>query len=335
MHIKSFLFYLKNTSARKLTNLLLLKTTYYLSIYFKKNLHKGYPIAISVEPTNYCNLNCPECPSGNNSLKRSRGLMTMDTFYKTIMQLNNYLMHINLFFQGEPFINNEIYNMICFANSKGIYTSTSTNLHCLTQKNALKTVKSGLKHIIVSVDGINEQTYTMYRKGGSFSKVLEGLDNLLYAKKELNSFFPYIEAQCLILKSNEESLKQIKHFLKSKGADKVTFKTAQFENFEQGNELMPQKNKSRYFKNLNGTYEIKNKLPNKCWRMWNSSVITWDGTIVPCCFDKHSAYPMGNVNKQGLSATLSNIKYNNFRSAILLNRKNIDICKNCSEGLKK
>lgn len=334
MHLPSLLFLIRHITLRKALNLLKVTCSYHMSIIVKKDYHRGFPFSLSVEPTNYCNLHCPECPSGNNTMKRHRGLMSMDIFYRSISQLSGYLFHLNLYFQGEPFINTEIYNMIAFANSKGIYTSTSTNLHCITEKNAARIIQSGLKHIIVSVDGMDEATYRAYRKGGSFAKAIEGLKNLVDAKKRQGTRFPLIEAQCLILKSTENNLQEIKGFLKSKGADTVAFKTAQFEHYETGNDLMPEKGKSRYRKKEDGLFYIKNNLPNKCWRMWSSSVITWNGTVVPCCFDKHSVFAMGNIKNEGFGTILHNEKYNKLRTSILINRKNIDICKNCTEGLK-
>ncbi|HRB92899.1 MAG TPA: SPASM domain-containing protein, partial [Chitinophagales bacterium] len=73
-------------------------------------------------------------------------------------------------------------------------------------------------------------------------------------------------------------------------------KTAQVYDYENGNELIPENEQySRYRKNSDGTYSIKNSLENSCWKLWHSCVITWDGKVVPCCFDKDAQHQLGDL----------------------------------------
>jgi radical SAM protein with 4Fe4S-binding SPASM domain len=62
-------------------------------------------------------------------------------------------------------------------------------------------------------------------------------------------------------------------------------------------------------------------------------VITWDGIVSPCCFDKDAKYKFGNIFVEKFKDIWTNNKYTNFRKAIIKNRKGIDICTNCTEGL--
>src|SRR6185436_12615493 len=103
--------------------------------------------------------------------------------------------------------------------------------------------------------------------------------------------------------------------------------------YVEGNKLIPNDDRySRYRKNKNGSWEIKNKLLDHCWKMWHSCVITWDGKIVPCCFDKDASHQVGNLNENKFADIWNGAGYDNFRQAILNGRDQIDICKNCSEG---
>jgi radical SAM protein with 4Fe4S-binding SPASM domain len=129
-----------------------------------------------------------------------------------------------------------------------------------------------------------------------------------------------------------EDVKKLAHDL---GVDEVVFKTAQVYDFENGNPLIPENIKySRYKKNADGTYSIKNKLLNQCWRMWSSCVVTWDGVVVPCCFDKDAKHQLGDLKTQSFHELWESNKYQNFRRSVLKSRQEIDICKNCSEGTK-
>ena len=91
---------------------------------------------------------------------------------------------------------------------------------------------------------------------------------------------------------------------------------------------------SRYKKNADGTYVLNYSVGNHCWRMWSGSVITWNGTVVPCCFDKDAKYSFGNLNNISFSEIWKNDAYQNVRKNIIKNRTDIEICKNCTEGAK-
>jgi radical SAM protein with 4Fe4S-binding SPASM domain len=223
--------------------------------------------------------------------------------------------------------------MVTYASTKKIYTSTSTNAHYLTPEMALKTVQSKLDKLIISIDGTTQDTYEQYRIGGTLSKVIEGTRNIVSAKKELQSKTPHIVFQFLVVKPNEHQLNDVKKLANELGVDEVVFKTAQVYDFKNGNTLIPDNIKySRYKKNSDGTYAIKNKLLNQCWRMWSSCVITWDGLVVPCCFDKDAKHQLGDLKQQQFKDVWMSQPYQIFRKSILKSRQEIDICKNCSEG---
>ena len=106
--------------------------------------------------------------------------------------------------------------------------------------------------------------------------------------------------------------------------------------FENGNPLIPSLTRfSRYKEVGPGKFEIKNKLKNQCWKLWHGSVITWNGLVVPCCFDKDAKYVMGNLNEHSFKEIWSKNAFLSFRRQLVNNRKKIDICQNCTEGCSK
>lgn len=290
---------------------------------------------MAIEPTTSCNLRCPECPSGLRQFTRPIGMLEPTFFKKTIDEVYKELIYLTFYFQGEPYLNPNFLDMVKYASDKGIYTSTSTNAHYLTEEQAKKTVESKLDRLIISIDGTTQETYEQYRIGGILQKVIDGTKNIIEAKKKLDSKTPHIVFQFLVVKPNEHQLEDVKKLANELGVDEVVFKTAQVYDFENGNPLIPDNIKySRYKKNTDGTYSIKNKLLNQCWRMWSSCVVTWDGVVVPCCFDKDAKHQLGDLKKQSFKELWKSIKYQNFRQSILKSRQEIDICKNCSEGTK-
>ena len=328
--------FLSKLTVRRALNASKVLCSYYISKWTKKPVQWGFPLSISFEPTTSCNLRCPECPSGLRAFTRPTGMLQQDFFTETIDQLSRELMYLVFYFQGEPYLNPDFLSMVKHATEKRIYTATSTNAHYLNDANAKKTVESGLDRLIISIDGTTQEAYQQYRVGGRLDKVLDGARNIVKWKKELKSKTPFVIFQFLVVKPNENQIEDVKELGKKIGVDDVWFKTAQVYDYANDpNNLIPVNGKfSRYKKTEDGSYRFKGKLNNHCWRLWHDPVITWDGVVAPCCFDKDAQHRLGNLKEKSFKEIWKNGEYTKFRTQILKGRKNIDICANCSEGTK-
>ncbi len=334
--MKEFLRFIQKTiTAKRLTNALLIYMGFYFSRVFKLVNPWGMPISLSIEPTTACNLGCPECPSGLKQFSRDTGNLKAENFNRWLEQLAPTLSYLNFYFQGEPFIHNDILDFISKASLKGIYTSTSTNAHFITEKRAEEIVHSGLDRILISIDGTTQEVYEQYRVHGLLQKVLDGTKHLVEARKNHKSRTPHIIFQFLVVRPNEHQIEEAKQLANEYKVDEIRFKTAQVYDYENGNPLIPTIEKySRYKRLSNGKFMVKSSLDNHCWRMWSGAVVTWDGKVVPCCFDKDATHEMGNLSKEDFNSIWKGKTYSAFRKQLLKGRKEIDICKNCSEGTK-
>ena len=287
--------FLRKLTLRRLWNAGKVLSSFYVSRIFRKPVQWGLPISISFEPTTSCNLRCPECPSGLRAFTRPTGMLKKDFFRQTIDDIYKDILYLIFYFQGEPFLNKDFLEMVKYASAKGLYTATSTNAHYLTDEAARKTVESGLDRLIISIDGTTQEVYQQYRVGGNINKVIEGAKNIVKWKKALKSKTPFVFFQFLVVKPNEHQIEEIKELAAEVGVDEVRFKTAQVYDYENDpNQLIPVNEKfSRYKKNKEGKQLPKNKLANHCWKLWQANVITWDGLVVPCCFDKDAAHQSG------------------------------------------
>ncbi len=335
IYIKDVLGFAKKMTIRRAVNALGLITSFYLTKWLRKPIQWGLPMTISIEPTTACNLRCPECPSGLRIFSRETGNLKEDFFRATIDDLYKDLIYLIFYFQGEPYINPKFLEMVKYASDKGIYTITSTNGHFLNDENARKTIESGLDRMIISVDGTTQEVYENYRKEGKLETVLQGARNVVKWKKELKSSTPHIIFQFLVVKPNEHQIPEIYKLAKEIGVDEVKLKTAQVYDYEQGNDLIPTIDKySRYKQKEDGTYMVKNELLNHCWKLWHACVITWDGLVVPCCFDKDATHRLGDLKQLKFREVWKGESYQAFRTSLLKGRDQIDICTNCTEGCK-
>lgn len=327
-------FISKSTSTR-LLNAARIYGSYRMSRIRDKAIIAGLPISVAFEPTTSCNLRCPECPSGLRAFTRPTGMLGSSLFKDTIDQLADTLSYLTFYFQGEPFLHPQFLEMVRYASQRRIYTTTSTNAHFLDETTSRATVGSGLDRLIISIDGTTQESYASYRKGGKLSKVIEGTREILSWKKKMKSKTPYVIFQFLVVRHNEHQVPEVYKMAKELGVDKVVLKTAQIYDYKNGSELMPRNEAyARYKRNDDGTFSIKNKLLNHCWKMWHSCVITWDGKVVPCCFDKDAHHVLGDLNVNSFEEIWNGDGYRRFREKLLVSRSEIEICRNCTEGTK-
>jgi len=324
----------KYFTLRRAINVLKIVGSFGIARITRKPVVWGMPVSYSIEPTNHCNLKCPECPSGLGVLTRPLGLLKLDDFKNWIDQIKDTGFYVQLFFQGEPYINKQLPEMIRYAQSQNVYISISTNGHFVNEKNVDLVVENAPDKLIFSVDGLDEESYQKYRVGGTFAQADEGLRLLVKRKKELGKKKPFIEFQFIVMKQNEDQLDKVLEYGKDVGIDKVVFKTMQISSYDNALKFLPKNNKYRRYIVEDGTYRIKNKLKNHCFALWRTSVITWDGKVVPCCFDKDAEFELGMLNGKSFSDIWHSEEYNTFRRGVLDNREGLDMCTNCTEGLK-
>ena len=310
---------LKNLTCSRLANYIIARTNYWYSNLTGNVRLNAKPISASIEPANYCNLSCPHCPTGRKLIEKTDKRLSVSDFKEYIDALLPELMYLNLYFQGEPLLNKELPEMISYASGKGVFTCVSTNGNALIEDVVKRLSQSGIGRLIICLDGATEESYTQYRVGGDFDKVVRGIS--LAVRYGLP-----VEVQCLLLSTTEKEIVALKSLCKSLGVRRLVFKKAQFYD----EYLVPKNPKNlRYKRDASGALVPKAKLKNKCWRLFSTIVIDVDGNVPACCFDKSAKYSFGDLKDASLRKVWLGEKAMRFRQTILRKRKSIDICNNC------
>ena len=298
---------------------------------------KHLPTFVSIEPANYCQLRCPECPVGQGAHARHKAQnMSWATYERILSQVQTTAHTIQFYFQGEPLLNPLLPKMISRAREVGLFTLLSTNGQALNRQMAYELVSAGLNRIIVSIDGFSQESYATYRVGGSLHRALEGLQFLKAAKEQCHSSI-CIELQVLRLRSNEHEWQWIARNYRSLGATRLVFKTAQLYDYQNGHPLMPSELRySRYRKQADGTYYLyrswlrRHWLHTPCYRLWSGCVVTTTGEVLPCCYDKEGRYALGNLLEQSIASIWLGGKGDAFREQVLHHQKALSICQECN-----
>jgi radical SAM protein with 4Fe4S-binding SPASM domain len=263
-------------------------------------------------------------------MKRERGFMNPELFQQIIKDLKPYLWNLNLYFQGEPMLHRAFFDFV--KESSGLHATVSTNGHFLTAEKSERLAQSGLNKLIISLDGIDQETYSKYRRNGDIEIVKEGIRNVSDAVKKFRSKVN-VEIQMLVNRYNESQVEEMKTFVMDSGA-RLVLKSMQIYDESSYSEWMPANKKYRRYMEGNGTYKVKSSLPRRCARLWFNPVITWDGKVLPCCFDKDADHVMGDLREESFREIWHGSKFRQFRNDVLHGREKIPICRNCTSGLK-
>jgi radical SAM protein with 4Fe4S-binding SPASM domain len=304
-----FYWAIRFLSIKKLAN--------YISVNFQNHFKRfsevrGFPVKLTIDLTANCNLHCPLCPTGQGDKTRKRGFMKYEDFKKLIDEIGEYLLDVDLFDWGEPLLNKEVFKMISYINRKRIKARISSNLNYFPNGFEKELVKSRLHHLVVSLDGVTQESYSQYRVGGSLLKVVEAVKRINQEKKWQKSPFPFITWQFIVMKHNEHEIERAKKLVKAWGFDRIVF---QRNRGNMGNEL----------------FEREKKQSKTCNFLWNQSVINWNGSVSPCCFYYDEKYDFGNAFEKSFTEVWNNQKYQEARK-LVIHKKSKDkdlICWNC------
>ena len=290
----------------------------------------GYPFMLQIEPTNACNLECPLCPVGRKELGRKTEHMSLDVYKSIIDDMERNLLLLVLWDWGEPFMHPRLPDMIEYASRRDIRTVTSTNAHFLNNDAyAEKVLSSGLSTLIVAIDSLNDESYSVYRRKGNLERAIAGLQNVIRIKKNLSSG-TCIALRMVIMKQNEHEVASLRKLAKEIDADRFVIKTLNPScgSTNMDDNLLPKNPRYRRFEYDRDTGQ-RIRIDMKCRRVWEMANILSNGDVVPCCFDYNSTMKLDNVKEKPFSEIWNSPAYRELRKKIYNEKDSIEKCRDC------
>jgi radical SAM protein with 4Fe4S-binding SPASM domain len=302
--------------------------SYGMKRYAGISLQPPLPPAINIELSSRCNLSCPECVTGAGLLRRENDFIDYSLAAKIAAELSGRTLSAWLYFQGEPMLHPRIFDIIrLFRRMRPVI---STNGHFLDMENCRMLADSALRKIIISYDGATPATYKIYRIGGDHSRVTDGIRRLDRAIMASGSKVR-IELQFLLHRHNQHEVPEAAAFARSVNAA-FSIKSMQVLDAGRAGDWMPGDGKRSRYKKSDGQWKPARSLSRGCFRMWTTAIVTVDGDVVPCCFDKYNLYSMGKINDRSFGEIWNSEKYKSFRESVMRNRASVDICGQCPQG---
>lgn len=248
---------------------------------------RSFPPQVIIDLTNTCNLQCPVCPTGMKLANRRKGIMSLRSFSDLISQLKNRVLAVHLYNWGEPLRLPDFARYCAVAKAAGLVVSASSNLNVtIDSVKADELVSSGLDRLLVSFDGIQEGTYSLYRKGGCFETVIDNLAKLVEAKSKSGRCRPVIELIFVKHRRNAEEVKYLANLCLKMKIDSyrvvdMLLPLGYGSDIEMARQWIED---HRLNESGIGLDIPVGQRGRRCFHLWKSPVVNWDMTISPCCF---------------------------------------------------
>lgn len=262
----------------------------------RREVVSNYPIVAVIEPTTFCNLRCPICPTGLRLNLRQPKSIHWAMWKGILDDIGDYLFRLDMFNWGEPFLHKDTPELIEYAKSKNISVWISSNLNTkLNDDYIQRLIASGLDFLVVSISGVTQETYEKYHRGGNVLSVIENMKRIQSAKVALKASHPIIIFKFLLFRHNQHEVDIAKKDYKNWGAnqfcvvdaftetseyDKRFCKSLDVPTFEPSTiiECSPSL-KEQYVRKGMGKDE-KNR---PCRWLYEAFVLNPNGRVSPCC----------------------------------------------------
>jgi MoaA/NifB/PqqE/SkfB family radical SAM enzyme len=285
---------------------------------------KARPLKLTFDPTNYCQLRCPLCPTGARTQDRDRGRAQRHLFEHLMEEVGDYVFLIDFFNWGEPLLNEQAEELVSIAARRNIVTFLSSNLSIpMTDKRIGRLVDSGLSQLIVSLDGASAETYGTYRRVGRFDLVISNMKRILAARRERGMTTPRVNWQFLVFRFNEHEIETVRRMAADMGVDSVTFR-APF--LDEGRVPLSPRDKEAVagwaptrlefnrYDEASPAHTVVPERPRCGWH-YMSTAINWDGTVAPCCtvFEKRDDFGRLSGNGNDYMSIVNNASFRAVR----------------------
>jgi MoaA/NifB/PqqE/SkfB family radical SAM enzyme len=289
-----------------------------INMALKREAVNSYPVVAFIEPNLYCNLQCPACPTGLRLGLRPTVAIDEELFKATIDQIGDYVFQLYMYNWGEPLLHKRTPEMIAYAKEKDINILLSTNLSLKLSDDYIdRLVLSGLDRMLVSLDGVTQESYSKYRVRGDLALVRENVMRIQRAKQRLGSATPKVVWQFLVFRHNEHEIEQARAVHQEWGADEFIVGGAEMplephnDGFEPS--TIPAYNIYHPDHPLQKEAERQMTTDRACAWLYGVFVLNPNGKVSPCCAVPSEKLDFGEYQKGDFFAVWNNETFRRAR----------------------
>ncbi len=259
---------------------------------------------------------------------RDGGFSDTDLYEKIFNQIASTTYLLTIHGWGEPLMHKNLSEIIRLANKNKICTVVTTNGSLLNNNVSKELISSKLDCLIFSIDGITDESYQLYRRGGKYESVINNMKELITLKKEMGSSTPFVEWQFLVFKHNEHEIEAAKSIACDIGVDNLVF--------------LPAYTEDETFDATNPKYRLPKasplSKPSDCKHLWSTLTFHWNGIVVPCCYDYPELVSYGNLYTETIDELWNNKYFQQSRNLVIndqISEYDNLYCIQCLETIQK
>ena len=309
-------------------------------------LHPRRPDArkIFIEVTTACNLKCQTCI--RHSWADPTTHMKRKTFENVLAGIAAFpaLDQVVLTSFGEPLLHPRLLEMIARLRERKLAVTLGTNGTLLNESVARELVRLGVNQVVVSIDGIQPETYAGVR-GALLSEVVANIARLNEIKQQTGAAAPALGIEFVAMKQNQKELDGLAELATRLGASRTVVSNLLPYTAEMNEQKLYGYGPIAPMKSIG--YPVRTnawvrwgvtELPRMHWGAEprcrfvhdNAVVVSWDGGVSPCYALSHSydyiavdgvqkqvsRYTLGNVNDTPLAEIWMSEEYTRYRSEV-------------------
>ena len=270
------------------------------------------PAFVRVEAATACQLRCPTCPTGDGKTRGTIGIghLSPDDF-EALLDRSPWIRHVELSNWGEIFLNPRLAAILECAHRRGITLSADNgvNLNHAGDGALEALVAYRFRSMTCSIDGASEETYRIYRRGGSLERVLSNIRRLNDLKAKHGSDAPRLLWQFVAFGHNEHEIPAARALAGS--LNMAFYVKLAWQDLYASEDFSPVLDAAT-IRNETGTgvadrreyyarYGQRYLQKPTCLQLWTSPQINWDGRMLGCCVNYWGDF--GNVFRDGLEET--------------------------------
>lgn len=279
---------------------------------------------VKIDASTKCQLTCPTCPTGDGTTRQGGimwGNLKLGDF-KAFLDDNPGIRHVELSNWGEIFLNPDLKEMITYAHQKGVSLTAGNGVNLNTASDDVleQMVKCGFKHLVCAIDGASEETYQVYRRGGSLGSVLENVRKINLYKQKYQSIFPLLCWQFIVMGHNEHELPLARRMAGELGMEfstklnwKPSFSPVKDKDFAARESGIGATDRAEFEQRFDREYF------SYCHQLWAAPQINWDGKLLGC--NRNYWDDFGNVFASGLEECLKSERYVYAKQMLLGEKK--------------
>jgi radical SAM protein with 4Fe4S-binding SPASM domain len=291
----------------------------------------GWPLHMQIELTSYCDLKCPVCPAGTGELDRPAQAIDVALVERLLREVGPYLLTVSLWGWGEPLLHKRLDRILEIAAGYPVASLLSTNGQMLDHPRVQQALRAHPPtYLIVAVDGLTDETNSVYRRGARLQPILDGVRALAQWKRSTGAHLPVLHCRFMAMRHNEHELAHLRGFCLDAGFDMATIRTLSIidSHRDEHSPLVPESDLLRAY-----TYKDESRLHRRdfvCQHAFTFPTLMADGRLVACEQDYNCTQAYGTFSAETTFGELwRSSRASSIRRVIRTNPDQFSFCRNC------